>query len=153
VALGILAEPAASEPLEVPDPGPTDTCPVCGMFVTKYPDWVATLVFKGGPVLHFDGVKDLFKALFDLPRYVPGRTAEDIQTIAATEYYGLAQVDARTAWFVLGSDVLGPMGHELIPLANEEDAREFMQDHQGQRILRFEEITPEVIRELDGARH
>lgn len=29
------------ESLQLPAPGPRDTCPVCGMFVSLYPDWVA----------------------------------------------------------------------------------------------------------------
>jgi len=36
--------PASSIP--VPKPGPMDLCPVCGMPVSKYPNWVATLVWK-----------------------------------------------------------------------------------------------------------
>jgi hypothetical protein len=38
-------------------PGPKDKCPVCGMFVAKYPDWVAALVFSDGSTVFFDGVK------------------------------------------------------------------------------------------------
>jgi nitrous oxide reductase accessory protein NosL len=41
------------------------------------------------------------------------------------------------------------MGHELIPFATEADARTFMKDHRGKQILRFEEVTPQVIEKLD----
>ena len=49
----------------------------------------------------------------------------------------------------MGSDVYGPMGHELIPFFTKEDAAEFKKDHKGTRILVFEQITPAVIRKLD----
>jgi hypothetical protein len=39
------------------------------MVVSKYPAWVATVVYKDGHAHHFDGAKDLFKYLFDVPRY------------------------------------------------------------------------------------
>jgi hypothetical protein len=52
---------------------------------------------------------------------------------------------------VIGSDVLGPMGHELVPHDSSEEAREFMQDHKGRRVLRFEEVTPELLKALDEA--
>ena len=65
------------------------------------------------------------------------------------EYYDMELIDVRKAFFVIGSDVYGPMGHELIPFATEEDARTFMSDHKGKSILRFEEITPRVIEKLD----
>jgi copper chaperone NosL len=41
-------------------PTQKDKCPVCGMFVSKYPDWVATVTFKDSTVLFFDGAKDFF---------------------------------------------------------------------------------------------
>jgi nitrous oxide reductase accessory protein NosL len=42
------------------------------------------------------------------------------------------------------------MGHELVPLASAEEAAEFLADHKGSAVLRFEEVTPELLRELDG---
>jgi nitrous oxide reductase accessory protein NosL len=50
---------------------------------------------------------------------------------------------------VIGSDVLGPMGHELIPLETREDAEEFLRDHRGVRILRRDEVTAELLERLD----
>jgi nitrous oxide reductase accessory protein NosL len=143
---------APAEPIEVPDPGPKDTCPVCGMFVAKYPEWIATVLYADGHAHHFDGAKDLFKYLFDLPRWAPGHQAEQIVASVVTEYYGLTRIPARSAWYVIGSDVLGPMGHELVPLASAEEADEFMRDHAGRRILRFEEVTPELPGLLDRGR-
>jgi copper chaperone NosL len=149
--LAVLAGlPLASQALDVPRPHPTDVCPVCGMFVAKYPEWVATVVFRDGKAEHFDGAKDLFKYLFDLAKYAPGRNREDIAAIAVTEYYGLARIDAGEAWFVIGSDVLGPMGHELVPLASAADAEEFLADHQGTQILRFDDVTPQLLPRLDA---
>jgi nitrous oxide reductase accessory protein NosL len=145
-----IAPPLFAQEVEVPAPSPTDVCPVCGMFVTKYPQWVATLVYKDGTAVYFDGAKDLFKYLFDLPKYAPDRTPEAIASIAVTEYYGVTHIDARQAWFVVGSDVLGPMGHELVPLMTAEDAEEFKEDHTGTAILRFDEVTPEIIPKLDA---
>jgi nitrous oxide reductase accessory protein NosL len=140
------------EPVSVPDPGMRDTCPVCGMFVAKYPEWTATVLYKDGHAHHFDGAKDLFKYLLDLSRWAPGHEAVDIAAIAATDYYSLERIAARSAWYVVGSDVLGPMGHELIPLRTKEDAEEFMDDHAGRRILRFDEVTPQLLRDLDAGR-
>jgi nitrous oxide reductase accessory protein NosL len=145
-ASGLLAQ---SGRLQVPDPGPKDTCPVCGMFVAKYPEWVATVLYRDGHAHHFDGAKDLFKYLFDMPKWAPGHKPGDMAAIAVTEYYSLARLPAREAWFVIGSDVLGPMGHELVPLATEADAQEFMRDHAGKGILRFDEVTQELPGKLD----
>lgn len=135
--------------LELPNPGPHDTCPVCGMFVAKYPAWVATVLYKDGHAHHFDGAKDMFKYLLDMPTWAPGHRAEDIVTIGVTEYYSLGRINARQVWYVIGSDVLGPMGHELVPLETEADAKEFMKDHGGRRILRFNEVDMSLLLRLD----
>lgn len=132
-----------------PAPGARALCPVCGMFVAKYPAWVSTVVWRDGQAHHFDGVKDLCRFLQDLPRFAPGRQASEVATVVVTDYYGLTLVEANQAWYVLGSDVTGPMGHELVPLASAEEAREFMADHGGQ-VLRFGEITPQVLNALEG---
>jgi copper chaperone NosL len=141
-----------TEDFAIPDPQARDACPVCGMLVARYPAWIATVQYADGDTDHFDGAKDLFKYLFDLPRYAPGREAGEVVAIGVTEYYGLTRIDARSAWYVVGSEVLGPMGHELVPLATAEDAREFKADHQGARILRFDAVSPELLRDLDAGR-
>lgn len=134
---------------DAPTPGPDDKCPVCGMFVHRYPDFVTSVTYADGRSVFFDGAKDMFKYLLNHSRYAPERSRDDIAFIRVTEYYDLASIDARKAYYVIGSDVLGPMGRELIPLRTAEDARLFSKDHAGRRVLTFEAITPAVIRQLD----
>ncbi len=130
-------------------PSPEDKCPVCGMFVYKYPDWLAQIIFTDGSVRFFDGPKDLFKYYFNIREYDPSKNGKKVAAVFVREYYDLEFIDARKALFVVGSDVYGPMGHELIPLAALEDANAFMKDHNGKRILLFEKITPQMVRTLD----
>jgi copper chaperone NosL len=130
-------------------PGPKDKCPVCGMFVAKYPDWTASIAFKDGTRVFFDGVKDMLKYYFNLSRYAPGKTAADIQTVQVTDYYGLEPIDGRRAFFVAGSDVYGPMGRELIPFEREVEAQEFMKDHKGKALLPFDKIDLPLVMGLD----
>jgi copper chaperone NosL len=140
---------AASPAPEARGPGPKDKCPVCGMFVAKYPEWIAGAVLKDGTLLWFDGAKDLFKFWLDPGQYLPARRRADVRSLAVTDYYGLVRLDARKALFVLGSDVYGPMGRELIPFGALGDAEEFKRDHRGTKIVRFDEVTPDLVRPLD----
>lgn len=128
---------------------PTAKCPVCGMFVAKYPDWTATARFKDGTTSYYDGPKDLFSHYLDTARYTPGKRQADIVALSVKEYYSLAMIDARAAFFVSGSDVYGPMGSELIPFSTKKDAASFKLDHKGKRILRFNEITRQTIKSLN----
>ena len=128
---------------------PTDKCPVCGMFVAKYPDFLAEIIFTDGAHALFDGAKDMFKYFFDLKKYNPAKQQADIATIAVTDYYSMKPVDGKTAWYVVGSDVFDPMGRELIPFQQEMEAKEFAKDHAGKQILRFDEVTPALIKGLE----
>ena len=130
-------------------PSQKDKCPVCGMFVAKYPDFAAQVQFRNGNLLHFDGAKDFFKYYQNISRYTPGRKQGDIAAILVTSYYSLSPIDAQTAWYVTGSDVFGPMGRELVPFEKEAEAREFLKDHKGKSLLRFRDVTPAIVKELD----
>jgi nitrous oxide reductase accessory protein NosL len=130
-------------------PASKDKCPVCGMFVARYPDWLAGVRFRDGSYAVFDGPKDLFRFLLEPKRWLPGAGDPEAGTIFVTDYYAVRQVDARAAWFVAGSDVLGPMGHELVPFETEQAAREFLEDHRGRRVLRFSDVSAAVLAELE----
>jgi len=147
VLLGSISLGAAEK--GAPKPAAKEKCPVCGMFVAKYPDWLTAVRFRDGSHAYFDGAKDMFKYLHDPKKYDPAKKPGDIESVMVMDYYSLAWIDARKAWYVQGSDVFGPMGKELISLEKEADAKEFLKDHKGARILRFTEATPEVIKTLD----
>jgi copper chaperone NosL len=130
-------------------PGPKDKCPVCGMFVAKYPDFVAVVTFKDGAHVFFDGVKDMMKYYFDVQKYSPSRTRDEIARIHVTDYYSLGLIDGSKAYYVSGSDIYGPMGREFIPFENEGDAREFVKDHKGKTVLQFQDVNTEFVMKLD----
>ena len=146
--VGFAAQATAGDQILL-KPAKTDRCPVCGMFVYKYPDWTASILLDTGDVFYFDGAKDLFKFYLNLKKYHPNLGLENITAIHVTEYYNVKPIDAHKAFFVLGSDIYGPMGRELIPFESDADARQFMQDHKGKRVLQFDRITASVIEKLD----
>jgi len=127
-----------------PPPGPKERCAVCGMFVAKYPNWVAAVVETDGSRRFFDGPKDLFRFLLGEGAPV-GPDAE----IWVTDYYTTKPLRARDAVYVLGSDVFGPMGAELVPLNSTEAAESFRVDHGGEKLLNFDEIDAAVMRSLE----
>lgn len=147
--LTLLMIAADAAGLNARKPAKGDKCPVCGMFVAKYPDFAAQVQFRSGNVLHFDGAKDFFRYYQNISRYTPGRKPGDIAALFVTGYYSLTPIDALAAWYVTGSDVFGPMGKELVPFEKEAEAREFMRDHKGKKMLRFRDVTPAIVKELD----
>lgn len=137
---------ASEKPIK---PTRKDKCPVCGMFVSKYTDFLAEIIFKDGSYAMFDGPKDMFKYYLNMKIYNPSKTKADISSVYVNDYYTLSPVDGLKAYFVVGSDVTGPMGRELIPFAKEADAKEFMKDHNGKALVRFNEVTAVMLKEMD----
>ena len=131
-----------------------EKCPVCGMFVYKYPRWAAQIFYKHKDHTHhlsFDGVKDMMKFYFNAlkwGKYVFAKR-KNITKMLVTDYYTQKAFDARDAYFVVGSNIYGPMGNELIPFSTKQEAENFKEDHKGKKILKFSEIKESLPYSLD----
>ncbi len=117
-----------------------EKCPICGMYVHKYPKWICQ-IFYDDKHLSFDGVKDMMKYYFSHKK--------GISKMLVRDYYSQKVLDARDAYFVVGSDVYGPMGNELIVFKKESEAKTFSMDHKGIKVMKFRDIDEEEIDKLD----
>jgi nitrous oxide reductase accessory protein NosL len=130
-------------PLHAVRPVPTtEKCPVCGMYPYKYPDWAAMMII-GKKCYYFDGVKDMMVFYLLREKYHYDRAS--VTQMVVQDFYRLSLVDATLAWYVLGSDIRGPMGPDLIPFARRKDAQIFLTDHHGSKIIRFDAIRRETL--------
>lgn len=119
-------------------------CANCGMITSKYPKWEQMIVKAPGDTMFFDGARCMFKIQLD------SATAVDSENIQVKDYYTLEYIDGKTAYYVIGSDVLGPMGNELIPFTTEDAAKEFLNDHKAEKIIRFSDVEMAMIMKLAG---
>ncbi len=126
---------------------PDSRCAVCGMFVAKYPNWVVQIRHADGKIMVFDGVKDLMAYYFNPTGFGP-YTKDQIKEIWVKDYYSLKWLDARKAFFVTGSDIHGPMGHEFIAFSSKPAAEAFREDHKGKKVLSFDEISSAMVNEM-----
>lgn len=119
-------------------------CPICGMFVHKYPKWAATIEL-GEKKIYFDGCKDMFKY------YIPKKKEIASSKLFVTDYFSGKKIKANLAYFVMGSNVYGPMGNELIPFKSELDANAFRKDHFGIKVLKFLQVVEDkdVMKDLE----
>ena len=124
-----------------------ERCAVCGMFLAKYQPWITQLHAAGQDPVMFDGVKDMMAYYFKPSGYGgAGDMAE--AKVWVKDYYTLKWIDGRKASFVTGSDVMGPMGEELIPFDSQSAAESFMKDHRGKSVLKFTDIQPDMIMQM-----
>jgi copper chaperone NosL len=120
-----------------------DRCRKCGMLVDQHPRWIAGLSNPAGKEERFCCERCMLVHL----RSPQGAGSRDAWV---TEYYSQKRMPIGDVLFVMGSDVTGPMGKALVPIAGRTAAEQFLQDHHGQRILAAGEITAEVLREVAG---
>ncbi|MFC1834847.1 nitrous oxide reductase accessory protein NosL [Thermodesulfobacteriota bacterium] len=147
-ALGLLSpgvEPVRSAGRRFPKPDKKDRCPVCGMFVHKFPKWAAGLVFDNGSMYFHCSPKCMLHNLNNIAKYQPGEERRNLKLIWATDYYTTKKMDARELFFVTGTNLLGPMGLDLVPVRGRNAADNLKADYKGESVLSLEQITPAVI--------
>ncbi len=121
--------------------------PVCGMPLDKHPDWASVIMFKDGKHVKLHSPKNMFVFYFNMGKYDSKHKKHDISTMHVIDYYSRKNIKAKGAFYVLGCNVTGPMGDDLIPLKDRNAAEKFSAEHGG-KILAFDEITPDVINDL-----
>jgi len=141
LGLDCLAEPG--QPAAVTN---HDRCAVCGMFVAKYPEWVAQIELSDGKIVMFDGPKDMLAFYFAPEEY--GIEGARMEHMHVKDYYSQQWLDGREALYVIGSDVYGPMGEEFVPFDGREAADNFLKDHHGKAIVSLEDVTPGLVRDM-----
>ena len=121
--------PSAKEPM-------ADNCSLCGMATQDHPKW-RVQAFFGKRSQSFCSPKCLF--LYQHNQHIAADSAW------AMDYYDVKLFNATEGFFVTGSDVLGPMGHDFVPFSGAEAAQEFAQDHAGKQIVPFGKVDSLVI--------
>lgn len=115
-------------------------CAQCGMPTEEFQAWRGKII-TATAAKHFCSPRCLFINS-------QAHSLASTDSVFVTDYYGQTLIDGRTAYYVIGSDVIGPMGHDLIPLASQQAADDFMKEHKGQQVVTFREVSAETIQQL-----
>jgi copper chaperone NosL len=111
-------------------------CKHCGMRIDPTSAWRADLVGEDGKVTSFDTPRCALQS------WRSGTTLA--KTIRVHEYYDRQTRDGNDLRFVIGGDVVGPMGPDLVPVDPPRSSK-FIQDHGADRALRLDEVTTQVL--------
>lgn len=122
-----------------------DECHVCGMVIGNFPGPKGEAITeKEQHVRKFCSTKDMFAWMLQ-PENVNRDHTLYVHDMAQTEWESpddTALIDARDAFYVVGSDRTGAMGPTLASFATEDAAHGFMMEHGGE-VLKYSEITME----------
>lgn len=122
-----------------PRGGERARCAECGMYVDLSPRWQAGLTTAAGQEKLFDTPICLVKFL----RTPEG--AAGAREAWLTDYYTQRRIAAADARLVAGTDVVGPMGRELVPVGDDEAAERMMRDHHGRAVHRLSTLPASAL--------
>jgi len=116
-----------------------DRCARCGMKIAPTNLLAAELQGSNAKALHYDSLRCALAARLEgHPR----------ATLRVHEYYeGRLHVVDDTIGFAIGSDVTGPMGSDLVPVATPHQAK-FAADHGAKRFVLLREIDTALLAQL-----
>lgn len=129
-------------------------CALDGMLLADYPGPKAQIQYAGReePDFFCDTV-EMFHIYLN-PEIVQPVRGLYVQDMGSTDWDDPQDhwIDARSAFYVLGSSRRGAMGPTLASFASEEAAHRFAGEYGGE-VLRFEEVTPDQVILDGGALH
>ena len=125
--------------------------PVYILDIDKYPKFSTEMILKNGSPIRFCSVKAMMNFYFHPEKYpeygVENRS--EIDKMYVKDYLDGTKVDARKAWYVFGSRIIGPHGDDLIPFKSRTNAELFVKKYGGTRIMNADAITYGLIHYLD----
>ena len=127
---------ASSQPIKIES---HKECPLCGMYPARYPEFNCQIVFIDGSYEAFDSAIGLLVYLL-----FPDNTGIKLKPIAKIyfrDYLKESWLEAGKTFFVTGSEIMGPMGVEFLPVDSKQAAKELKKQEQGQDITHFKEIN------------
>lgn len=123
-----------------------DECHLCGMLITRF-DGPKGEVFRkeqSKQVLKFCSTRDMFSYYLDPEnqRNVAHMLVHDMSKMpwGSDSIDDKYLIDAKTAWYVSGSEKTGAMGKTLASFSQEHDAQAFAKEFGG-KVIDFKQIT------------
>ena len=128
---------------------PDDRCPVCAMFPARRPQSAAAMTLKSGETFYFCGNGCLLRTWLR-PTVHLGRPWNAIERLVVLDYFSGRPIDGRTATWVAGSDVVGPMGPAIVALGDPAELVTFKSRHGGKTVFAFDQLDDALWQKISG---
>ena len=135
------------------EPGADTSCSLDGMILNDYPGPKAQIHYAEGSPDFFCDLMELFASVLAPEEKRPIATMY-VQDMGKTSWESPDGnwIDAKTAIYVVGSKKLGSMGPTFGSFSSMQDAEEFVKK-EGGKIVRFDEVTTDMVNLSTGAAH
>lgn len=127
----------------------SDRCPVCAMFPARRPASAAAITLDSGETFYFCGNGCLLRSWLRPSVYL-GRSQKEIVRLVVQDYFSGKPIDGRSATWVAGSDVVGPMGPAIVALGDAGQLATFQKRHGGKTVFTFDQINDGLWHRISG---
>lgn len=151
LGLCVLLSACAKPPEQIAaiEPGKSASCALDGMLLMDYPGPKGQIQYDKGETDYFCDTVEMMSIYLrpEQQKRIKGVFTQDMGKADWDKPAG-HWIDAKSAYYVLGSKRPGSMGPTLATFAQAADAEAFAKQYGG-KVLRFAEITPDMVI-LDG---
>ena len=120
----------------------------CGMLIADHSGPKGQIHVQGRSEPYwFSSVSDTFSFTFlpEEPKAITAIYINDMSKGSWDKPDANSWIEARNAWFVIGSDAVGGMGGaEIAPFATRQQAETFVQQHGG-KVVQFDEVNADQV--------
>ena len=127
-----------------------DSCHLCGMIIKNFPGPKGQAFLRGEQQAHkFCSTLDLFSFILQ-PENQTQVSQVFVHDMGVTDWQNPKDdffINAENAWYVVGHDQRGAMGHTLATFAVAQKAGQFCQQHGG-KVIRYADIDLMLLGQL-----
>lgn len=122
-----------------------ESCPIKTVSILKHKDWLGYIELKDGKIVALSSPKYTFAYMLIEQK----KDDKSVLNVYVTDFKTKKIIDAKSAYYVFGSNMMSVGGDDVIPFALESDAKEFYKEKHGRQIYRFDRMTENFINYLD----
>lgn len=122
---------------------------MCGMKVADHPKFSCAIQLTDNTTYYFCSTGCMLRTWLH-PDIFLGAPRTLLRSTVVRDYFTGQQVDGRKVFWISGSDIVGPMGPALVPVAGEAALKVFIRRHGSRTVFRLDEFDASKWFEITG---
>ncbi len=123
-------------------------CPLCGMIPARYPQFHCQMVLQNGDYVAFDSAAGLLTFLLFPDK--TGLSSGEVESVYFKDYVTETWIHSDQTYFVIGSEIMGPMGIEFLAVDSQEKAQSLMNQEKGELTVSYNQINRQFMVKAAG---
>ena len=116
----------------------------------KYKRFICEAKLQNGKIVQFVAMKSMIQVYWHQRHFFEVKLiSAKIKDMYVQDFRTGKKIDAKKAFYVVGSGIVGPNGANLIPFESIKSAKLFEKKYGGSKILNFKDLSLRLIQLLD----